>query len=159
MLETQWTMKLYLDTSVPYLLFADDAPHRRAVTEMFLNWLRRSSDEVYVSSLLEEEISYARTDRCATLISQLQRLPIRMIRMPPESVRLADRYIAEGIVPRKLKCDILHVAIAACCGLDVVISWNGAITNMYRVMRICEFNSRNGLPLVVVHTPEVAFRP
>jgi predicted nucleic acid-binding protein len=152
-------MKLYLDTSVPYLLFADEAPYRRVVTEMFLDWLKHSSDQIFVSSLVEEEISQASTQRCAALIAQLQKLPITMLRMPRESVQLADHYIAEGIVPRKLKCDILHVAIAVCYGLDVVISWSGSITNMYRVMRICEFNSRNGLPLVVVHTPEVAFRP
>ena len=152
-------MKLYLETSVPYLLFAEDAPHRRAVTEMFLNWLKHTSDQIFVSSLIEEEISHASMQRCAALISQLQRLPVTMLQMPVESVRLADRYIAEGIIPKKLKCDILHVAIAVCYGLDVVLSWNGSITNMYRVMRICEFNSRNGLPLVVVHTPEVAFHP
>jgi len=152
-------MKLYLETSVPYLLFSVDTPHRRVVTEEFLNGLNRSPDQVYVSSLLEEEISHATAERSATLISRLQRLPITMLRTPLEAVELADRYIADGIVPRKLKCDILHVAIAVCYELDVVLSWNGVITNMYRVMRICEFNSRNGLPLVVVHTPEVAFHP
>jgi len=152
-------MKLYLETSVPCLLFADDAPHRRAVTEMFLSWLKLTSDEVYVSSLVEEEISHASVERTAGLISRLQKLPLKMLRTPPEAVQLADRYIADGIVPRRLKCDILHVAIAVCYRLDVVLSWNGSITNMYRVMRICEFNARHGLPLVIVHTPEVAFRP
>ena len=52
-------MKLYLETTVPFLLFADDAPHRRAVTSVFLEWIKRSADDVYISSLLEEEISHA----------------------------------------------------------------------------------------------------
>ena len=150
-------MKFYLETTVPLLLFADDAPHRRAVTRIFLEWIKRSTDEVYISSLLEEEISHASPSTASTLISQLQKLPLIMLEAPPEALQLADRYIAAGIVPRESKCDILHVAIAVCHGLDIVLSWNArSIANIYRVARICEFNARHGFPPIRVHTPEVA---
>ena len=150
-------MKLYLETTVPCLLFADDAPHRRAITSVFLKWIGRCGDNVYISSLLEEEISHAPPSRAAALISRLQKLPLIMLEAPPEALRLADHYIAAGIVPEESKCDILHVAIAVCHELDIVLSWNArSIANMHRVARICEFNARNGLPPIRVHTPEVA---
>ncbi len=150
-------MKLYLETTVPFVLFAEDTPHRRAITEVFLKWIRFCPDKVYVSSLLEEEISHASASRCAALISRLQKLPLIMLEVPLEASRLADRYIAAGIVPEKFRCDILHVAIAVYHELDVVLSWNArSIANIHRVARICEFNAQNGLPAIRVHTPEVA---
>jgi len=150
-------MKLYLETTVPYLLFADDAPHRRAVTKVFLNWIKRGADEIYVSSLLEEEISHASPLMAARLISQLQKLPLMMLTVPAEALRLTDRYIAAGIVSEKYRCDVLHVAIAVCHQLDIVLSWNAySIANIYRVARMCEINTRHGFPPIRVHTPEVA---
>jgi hypothetical protein len=150
-------MKFYLETTIPFFLFAEDAPHRRAVTRAFLEWVKRSTDEFYVSSLLEEEISHASPAIAATLISQLRKLPLIMLEAPPEALPLTDRYIAAGVVPERFKCDVLHVAIAVCHKLDIVLSWNaGSIANIYRVARICEVNARQGLAPIRVHTPEVA---
>ena len=150
-------MNLYLETTVPIALFAEDTPHRRAITEVFLKWICFCPDKVYVSSLLEEEISHASPSLCASLISRLQKLPLIMLEIPPEASRLADRYIEAGIVPRKFKCDVLHVAIAVCHEMDVVLTWNArSIANIHRVARICEINTRMGLPAIRVHTPEVA---
>ncbi|HUI07974.1 MAG TPA: hypothetical protein VL486_13320 [Verrucomicrobiae bacterium] len=146
-----------METTVPLLLFADDAPHRRAVTKIFLKWIEQSDDRVHVSSLLEEEIAHAPPSVAATLISQLQRLPLIMLEAPPEALRLTDRYLAAGVAPPEFKCDLLHVAIAVCHELDIVLSWNArSIANIYRVARICEVNARLGLPPIRVHTPEVA---
>src|ERR1700676_853057 len=117
-------MKLYLETTVPFTLFADDSPQRVAATEVFFKWMKSSSDEVYISSLLEEEISHASASRCALLISRLQKLPVIMLDVPPEASRLAERYLAAAILPEKFHADVLHVAIAVCHGLDVVLSWN-----------------------------------
>jgi len=39
-------MKLYLETSVPNFLFAEDAPEKRRVTEMFFKWLKLSDHQV-----------------------------------------------------------------------------------------------------------------
>jgi hypothetical protein len=150
-------MKLYLETTVPFALFADDCPHRVAATEAFFKWMKSSSDQIYISTLLEEEISHASASRCALLISRLQKLPLIMLEVPPEASRLAERYLAAGILPEKFRADVLHVAIAVCHGLDVVLSWNiRSVANMRRAAKICEFNERHGLPPIHVHTPEVA---
>jgi len=33
------TMRLYIETTVPNFLFADDAPEKKAATEEFFKWL------------------------------------------------------------------------------------------------------------------------
>ena len=44
-------MRLYLETTVPNFLFAEDAPDKRQATEVFFDWLRVASDELFVSIL------------------------------------------------------------------------------------------------------------
>lgn len=38
--------------------------------------------------------------------------------------RLADKYIAEGIIPAVYRDDALHIALASVKGLDILVSWN-----------------------------------
>ena len=44
-------MRLYLETTVPNFLFADDAPDKQRATEVFFGRLRVASDELFVSIL------------------------------------------------------------------------------------------------------------
>ena len=50
-------MRLCLETTVPNFLFADDAPDKRRATEVFFSWLQVASDELFVSTLVEDEIA------------------------------------------------------------------------------------------------------
>ena len=56
-------MKLYLETTIPNFLFADDAPEKRRVTEVFFQWMKVCRDELFVSALVESE--WARAARVA----------------------------------------------------------------------------------------------
>ena len=49
--------KLYLDTSVPSFLFADDSPEKREVTIQFWNILRTGIYDVVISDILLTEIT------------------------------------------------------------------------------------------------------
>jgi len=37
---------------------------------------------------------------------------------------LADRYITEGLIPRKYDDDAVHIALASVYELDAIVSWN-----------------------------------
>ncbi len=47
-------MKLYIETTVPNFLFADDAPENKAATEEFFKWLKICGDELFTSALVLE---------------------------------------------------------------------------------------------------------
>ena len=49
-------MKLYIETTVPNFLYADDAPDKQEATRLFFDWLRMSADELFISKLVEDEI-------------------------------------------------------------------------------------------------------
>jgi len=52
-------MKLYIETSVPNMLFHDDAPAKREATKVFFDWLRVASAEVYTSRVTLDELAAA----------------------------------------------------------------------------------------------------
>lgn len=148
-------MRLYLETTVPNFLFAEDAPEKRRVTEVFFDWLRVASDELFVSTLVEDEIAACPEPKRSRMIGVLRGLPLRVLPIPVECSALADDYVRAGIVPGRFKNDALHVAVAVWHKLDVVVSWNMAhLVNMRKVERINAVNERAGLPRIRIHTPE-----
>jgi hypothetical protein len=148
-------MRLYIETTVPNFLFADDAPDKRGATEVFFNWLRVASDELFISTLVEDEIAACAEPKRSQMISVLRSLPLRVLPVAMECSVLADEYVRAGIIPARFKNDALHVAVAVWHKLEVVVSWNMAhLVNVRKIERINAANARSGLPPIRIHTPE-----
>ena len=81
-------MRLYLETTVPNFLFADDAPDKRRATEVFFDWLRVAADELFVSTLVEDEIAACTEPKRSQMISVLRALPLQVL---PVAVERSER--------------------------------------------------------------------
>ena len=58
------------------------------------------------------------------------------------------------VVPGKL-VDAQHIAIAAVCRVDVVVSWNFVhIVNLTRIHGFNSVNLRDGYPVLEIRTPQ-----
>ena len=148
-------MKLYIETTVPNFLFAEDAPEKRRATEVFFDWLRVASDELFISKLVEDEVAACPEPKRSQMISVLRGPPLRVLPVAAECSTLADEYIRAGVIPARFKNDALHVAVAVWHKLEVVVSWNMAhLVNVRKVERINAVNERSGLPRIHIHTPE-----
>ena len=148
-------MKLYIETTVPNFLFAQDAPDKRRATEVFFDWLRVASDELFISKLVEDEIAACPEPKRSQMISVLRNLPFEVLPVAAGCSALADEYVQAGIVPVRFKNDALHVAVAVWHKLEVIVSWNMAhLVNVRKVERINAVNERSGLPRIRIHTPE-----
>jgi hypothetical protein len=153
-------MKLYIETSVPNMLFAEDAPKRRAATEVFFEWLRVTDDDLFSSEVVKREIDRAPEPKRTQMIQAFVGLPVTVLDVTGEAVGLSEVYVREGITPVRYQNDALHVALAVCHALDVVVSWNMKhLVNVRRVQRINAVNLRCGLPAIRVHTPEEIMTP
>jgi hypothetical protein len=62
-------VKLYIETTVPNFLFADDAPEKKAITQEFYRWIRISTDSLYISELVLDELNRARPPLRAKLLN------------------------------------------------------------------------------------------
>ena len=148
-------MKLYIETSVPNMLYAEDAPEKREATEVFFEWLRVSDDELFSSEVVKKELDRAPEPKRTRMIEAFAGLPITVVEITAQAVGLSAIYVAEGIIPPRYQNDALHVALAICHELDVVVSWNMRhLVNVRKVQRMNEVNLRFGLSAIRIHTPE-----
>jgi predicted nucleic acid-binding protein len=148
-------MKLYIETTIPNFLFADDAPEKRAVTEQFYRWLEVSRDELYISELMLAELGRAQIPLREKLLEAASRLDARILPITAEAEGLAGRYVADGVIPARFRDDAVHVALAVLNHLDVVVTWNMKhLANVRRIEAINRTNLIMGFGPIRIHTPE-----
>ena len=116
--------KLYLDTSVPSFLFADDSPEKREVTIQFWDILKVGLYDIVISDILLTEISRSETPSSQELEDKLSEIVVEIVSVSEDIFSLAQKYIDEGIIPQKYQDDALHIALAAYNEADALISWN-----------------------------------
>ena len=147
--------KLYLDTSVPSFLFADDSPEKREVTIQFWEILKLGLYEIIISDILLTEISRSETPSSQELENKLAEIVVEIISVNEDIFSLAQKYIEEGIIPQKYQDDALHIALAAYNGADALISWN--FKHMVKLKTIRGVNGINrmlGLKELEILTPQ-----
>ena len=148
-------MKLYLETTVPNFLLADDAPEKREITELFAVWLRLGPHEIYTSDLVFAEIARAQEPLRARLERALNAMQPRPLPVTEEARVLAQKYLEAGILPLRFSEDLMHVATAVCHRLDIVVTWNMKhLARPAKVERVNATNRLHGRPMIRIHTPK-----
>lgn len=148
-------MKLYIETTVPNFLFHDDSPEKQAATMEFFRWAETSTDEFHISIAVTGEIDMAPEPKRAKMREALARLRPQMLETTAEALELAGRYVSAGVLSPNYYADALHVAVAVCHCMDVIISWNlKHLVNVYRIARFNQINRELGMPAIRIHTPE-----
>ena len=83
------SLSLYIETTVPNFLFADDAPEKKAATEEFFKWLKICRDELFTSALVLEELEAAPQPLRAKLLKALHTVPCEVLPITEEQRGLA----------------------------------------------------------------------
>lgn len=130
-------LKIYLDTSVIGGCFDDE----------FAEWSNKLMDELrqgfyapVVSELTEAEIAQAPEQVQQVLIELLKR-NCEVLIETVESMELAQKYIATGILSSNYEDDARHVALATTNNVDMIVSWN--FKHIVHYEKIRRFNSVN----------------
>lgn len=119
-------LRVYLDTSVLNFALAKEpslATQKKATLDL-LTQIRKKKYEGYISEIVITEIDRASKVKAKLLNDLVGRLNLESLPFSEEVKELADRYIAEGIIPSKYRDDALHIAVASVNNLDAVVSWN-----------------------------------
>lgn len=122
--------KLYLDTSVPSFLFADDSSEK-------------------------SEISRSKIPSPQELEDKLSEIVLEIVSVNEDVFSLAQKYIDEGIIPQTYQDDALHIALATYNEADALISWN--FKHMVKLKTIRGVNGINrmlGLKELEILTPQ-----
>lgn len=151
-------MKLYIETTVPNFLFADDAPEKQNATEAFFEWLKISPDTLYTSELVFAEL--AETPDAGLrqkLLTTLDNLECILLPLTPEVNGFAQRLVAEGVIPERYRDDAVHAALCILHELDVLVTWNMKhLVNPRKIEAINLVAMRAGFRPIRIHTPEEA---
>jgi hypothetical protein len=148
-------MKLYIETTVPNFLFADDAPDKKAITEEFYKWIVISPHTLHISELVLDELNRARPPLREKLLDAVARLEANNLAITSQAEGLAHRYIQDQAIPARFRDDALHVATSVLNGLDMVITWNMKhLANERRIERINRTNRMMTLSPIRILTPK-----
>ncbi|WP_331022100.1 hypothetical protein [Longimicrobium sp.] len=118
-------------------------------------------------------IESARIGACILLISAITRRELLMappavsailhglpqgaveeLRVSPEALELADKYLAARVIGAGMLADAQHIAIATINDADVLVSWNFKhIVNLLRVKGYNAVNVREGYRSLEIRTP------
>jgi len=148
-------IKYYLDTTVFNFKFADDDPSKRKSTERFFQDLTKIVEEIFVSDVVLREIEGAEEPKKSLLKNLVKDTNPILLEVTSEVVELAERYITEGIIPKKYRDDALHIAVAVVNEIDALVSWN--LEHIVKLRTRREVNGVNkllGYHEIEICTPE-----
>ena len=149
-------MKLYIETTVPNFLFADDAPEKQNATEVFFDWLEISPDKLYTSELvfteLEETPDPVLREKLLTTINDLDCV---VLPLTPEAAGFSERLVAEKVIPVRYRDEAVHAALCVLHEMDVLVTWNMQhLVNPRKIEAINLVAMRAGYGPIRIHTPE-----
>lgn len=142
--------RIYVDTSV--IGGCEDAEwseDSRRLMECF----GRGEFLLVVSDITLAELATAPAE-VRVHLSRVPEAQIEAVELSAESRELGDAYIAEGVIPAKLRADAQHIGIATVARVDVLVSWNFKhIVNLRRIHGFNSVNLRRGYPLLEIRSP------
>ena len=117
------TQKIYLETTLFNYYFDEDRDAHPDTVTLFEECVS-GRFEPYTSDYVIKEIEDAPVDKREKMLALINQYDITVLEATDETDSLAERYIAEGALPRGSLTDASHIASAAVNGLDMIVSLN-----------------------------------
>jgi predicted nucleic acid-binding protein len=142
--------RVYVDTSVIGGCLDDEF---RAPSIRLFDHSRAGGTLLVVSDITLAELASA-PPSVRSVLEDLPRRCLELIRQSPEAEALAEEYIRQAVVSRRMLADAQHIAVATVARVDVLVSWNFRhIVNLDRIHGFNAVNLRSGYPLLEIRSP------
>jgi hypothetical protein len=116
-------VRLYLETTVFNYYFDEDREGHADTVKLF-DEIREGKHEAYTSQYTVDELAKAPEPKSSDMLALIDTFNVATFPITDESDQLADKYVAEGIIPARFRLDGAHIASASMNGLDYVLSYN-----------------------------------
>ena len=148
--------RVYIETSV--VSFATARPSRDSVVAVLQQQARRWWDEIrphyriVTSQFVIDEAAMGDRDAAKRRLSLLDSIPL--IVPGDETERIADKILAQSLMPSSAKLDALHVATAAVAGVEYLLTLNCRhIANAHILPAVYDLLDREGVRRPLICTP------
>ncbi|MBL8028920.1 MAG: type II toxin-antitoxin system VapC family toxin [Fibrobacteres bacterium] len=149
--------KVYVETTVISYYTAKPSNDifllaRQRVTEQW--WSHAVQNlSLFISEAVIEEAREGDKVAAAKRLEHLNKMP--SLEINEDTTKIYQIYIKELPIPPKAHRDALHIAVASIHGMDYIVSWNCKhIANGFIIKKIMEINTRLGIPVPVIVTPD-----
>ena len=148
------TPRVYIETSVFNFVFAEDAPDKKQDALKLFEEIKAGFYEPFTSQYAIDELMEAPEEKRQKMLRLLKDYSIKLIETSDDAVRLADLYVADGVIPSKYRTDALHIATASVMELDFVVSFNFRhIVKRKTIILAGAINQRVGLRQIAIFSP------
>ena len=151
------SVTVYVESSV--ISYLASRPSRDLVTAarqtLTLEWWeeRRRQCEVYISALVEEEISRGDSSAAKRRLAYVAEIPA--LEVTDQANTLAKDLLKQRAVPKNSAEDALHIGIAAATGMEYLLTWNFKhINNAETKTMIAKVIEAHGFVSPVLCSPE-----
>jgi hypothetical protein len=146
--------KIYLETTMFNFYVDEDRGGVHIDTVKLFQEIADGKYEAFTSDYVTDELEKAPVEKRDKMIRLFAEYGIKVLEPHIEASKLADEYVAQGVIPVKYRTDGLHIAIAAVNGLDMVISMNFQhIVKRKTVKMTGAINTLNGYRAVEIYSP------
>lgn len=118
------TLRVYLDTSIPNFLLAEDAPEYRRATEQLRDEVTAGRFDPYVSEVVLTELQDAPPELGRRLQDALLAFGPEVLEVLPQAEEVAELIVTRGVIPARHRADAMHLAVAITHEMDMLLSWN-----------------------------------
>ncbi|MCL2031188.1 MAG: hypothetical protein FWG93_06540 [Oscillospiraceae bacterium] len=145
--------KIYLETTLFNFYFDTDREAHAATVKLFKE-IAAGKYEAFTSTYVTDELENAPQEKRDKMIGLITEYNIAVLAPNDETMRVADLYTNEGIIPLKYLTDGLHIAIATVNDLDMIISMNFQhIVKRKTKIGTEKINALNGYRAVEIYSP------
>ncbi|MDR0448288.1 MAG: hypothetical protein LBH07_06430 [Treponema sp.] len=146
---------IYLETTIFNFPFVDDAPQYQAEARQLFAEIKTEKFRPFTSEYVLDELEETKdAEKLKEMKALIADNAVEVLPGNDETMRLADLYVAEGVVPEKYSTDAVHIAAATVAGLDFIISLNFRhIVKHKTIIQTEIINAREGFKRVFIHTP------
>ena len=145
--------KIYLETTL-FNYYFDTDRDAHAYTVSLFKAIAAGKYEAFTSNAVIDELMTAPAEKRDAMMALVGQYGISSLSVDGEVEKLADAYIAKGIIPAQYRTDGIHIAVAAVNDMDFVVSLNfRGIVNEKTKRLTCAENVLCGYRPVEISSP------
>ena len=115
--------RVYLETTM-FNYYFDERRDAHPAVVAFFEAIGRGEFDGYTSAITYRELIAAPEPKRTKMLELINKYHITLLEESDGSIKLADVYIKNGVIPEKKQLDARHIAIATVNAIDMILSYN-----------------------------------
>jgi predicted nucleic acid-binding protein len=115
--------RVYLETTM-FNYYLDQTKDAHPATLALFEALGRGEFDGYTSVITYRELTAAPEPKRTKMLELIGTYHITVLAESDDSIKLAETYIKNGVIPAKKGLDARHIALATVNAIDIILSYN-----------------------------------